>query len=64
MSKDGDLYAWGWNSNGQLGIYEADISVLAAPQAITFGVLDVNVVKVACGMRHTVAILGTYLLKP
>ncbi|KAG5891569.1 hypothetical protein JTB14_015836 [Gonioctena quinquepunctata] len=59
VSEDGDLYAWGWNSNGQLGLGEDEekcVSVMAAPH-----VIDVddtrNVSKVSCGSRHTIVLL-------
>lgn len=61
LSEEGDLYTWGWNSNGQLGISEDNIAVQATPQVVTFdGDVDANVRRVGCGMRHTVALLGRY----
>lgn len=58
LSTEGDLYTWGWNSHGQLGLFDKEenvASVLATPQVVDF---EGNICKVACGSRHTVIILG------
>ncbi|XP_018321159.1 probable E3 ubiquitin-protein ligase HERC3 isoform X2 [Agrilus planipennis] len=67
LSADGDLYIWGWNSNGQLGLASKDshsaateaVSVMATPHPVElFGnQVDSNVVQMACGSRHTIALL-------
>lgn len=59
ISQDGDLYVWGWNSNGQLGlgIEEDDkkfVSVMASPHVVDFDDEELNAVLVACGSRHTI----------
>lgn len=60
VSEECDLYTWGWNSNGQLGIGD-EYSVMATPHVVDFeGDEQANVVKVACGTRHTVALLGIF----
>ncbi|KAK9892903.1 hypothetical protein WA026_022582 [Henosepilachna vigintioctopunctata] len=65
LSKDGDLYMWGWNQNGQLGLpihstqNMEGVSVMACPHVIDFPDSDANVVKVACGKRHTICLLDT-----
>lgn len=61
ISTTGDLYTWGWNSNGQLGLpNHEDISVFATPQPVCFDDSDCNVKYVACGSKHTVILIGTY----
>lgn len=59
LSQDGDMYTWGWNGNSQLGL-GANVSVMATPSVVDFVDTDnqVNVVKVACGARHTIALTG------
>lgn len=57
LSEQGDLYTWGWNSNGQLGIGD-EYSVMATPHVVDFGHEQANVVQVACGTRHTIALSG------
>ncbi|KAK4875068.1 hypothetical protein RN001_011490 [Aquatica leii] len=60
ISAQGDLYVWGWNGNGQLGLYnnaKESISVMAVPQVVNFDDQDANIMAVACGHRHTIALL-------
>ncbi|CAH1962238.1 unnamed protein product [Acanthoscelides obtectus] len=57
VTKDGDLYTWGWNGSGQLGICdktENQHQVIATPTPAEFGL---TVLKVACGSRHTIILL-------
>ncbi|GLV32783.1 uncharacterized protein CBL_00510 [Carabus blaptoides fortunei] len=62
LSRQGDLYMWGSNSNGQLGLktnknddtQSLDVSIMASPYLIDF---HSNVVDVACGSKHTIALL-------
>ncbi|XP_044271958.1 RCC1 domain-containing protein 1 isoform X1 [Tribolium madens] len=55
LSKDGDLYVWGWNGSGQLGLGGSDdgVSIMATPQVLDF---DFNIKKVGCGNKHTVVL--------
>lgn len=62
LSSDGDLYVWGSNSNGQLGLktnksetIDSDVSIMATPIVLD---LDCNVVDIACGSKHTIVLLG------
>ncbi|XP_066253044.1 RCC1 domain-containing protein 1 [Euwallacea similis] len=65
VSEQGDLYTWGQNSNGQLGLAasstynESIVSVMATPHVVDISdnSSDVNVVKVACGSKHTIILL-------
>ncbi|RZC34127.1 RCC1 domain containing protein [Asbolus verrucosus] len=60
LSKYGDLYVWGWNGNGQLGLFEeGGVSIMATPQVVD---LDFNVAKIGCGSRHTVALSSDGIL--
>ncbi|KRT81606.1 Regulator of chromosome condensation repeat containing protein [Oryctes borbonicus] len=62
ISVTGDLYTWGWNSNGQLAIpTERNISVFASPKPVCFADADCNVDDVVCGSKHTVIRLGSQL---
>lgn len=64
LSADGDLYTWGWNSNGQLGLSKSDeqesYNVQATPQIVESFDDGLNVIMVAAGNRHTLALLGLY----
>lgn len=65
VSIDGDLYTWGWNGNGQLGLSSqnaASVSVMATPQVVDIQNYSNKVLKVSCGNRHTITLLGRYIL--
>jgi alpha-tubulin suppressor-like RCC1 family protein len=55
VSSFGDLYTFGWNPNGQLGILVSDENpaVYATPQIIEFAEEELSIDSVACGSRHT-----------
>ncbi|ENN70344.1 hypothetical protein YQE_12852, partial [Dendroctonus ponderosae] len=64
ISEEGDLYSWGWNSNGQLGLAsfeagkEKTVSVMATPHVVDIdNSSSLNVTQVACGTKHTIALL-------
>lgn len=65
VSAFGDLYSWGWNINGQLGlrIYETNKNIsknpalYALPQIVDITNSEnncINVTSVVCGSRHTI----------
>lgn len=62
VSQDGDLYVWGWNSNGQLGLGKKDgdvgfVSAMATPHVVDFCEDTLNCLFVSCGSRHTIVFL-------
>lgn len=63
LSADGDLYTWGWNSNGQLGMSsstEKQVTVQATPHLIDNIGEDLNISMVAAGNRHTIVLTGNF----
>uniref|UniRef100_A0A914WR58 Uncharacterized protein n=1 Tax=Plectus sambesii TaxID=2011161 RepID=A0A914WR58_9BILA len=52
VTDDGDVYLWGWNDSGQLGVDNGEVgtSSLPLPLDLPEGIL---IRKVACGSRHT-----------
>lgn len=61
ISTTGDVYSWGWNSNGQLGVTsKQNVSVFATPQPIYLADPDCSVDDIACGSKHTVIRLGNF----
>ncbi|XP_062565978.1 E3 ubiquitin-protein ligase HERC2 [Armigeres subalbatus] len=66
ISAFGDVYCWGWNSKGQLGLVDEKRlkgAVFALPQVIEFTeqdenqlAQDVSFEKVHCGSGHTVVV--------
>ncbi|KAL2737934.1 RCC1 domain-containing protein 1 isoform X1 [Vespula squamosa] len=62
VTDQGDLYTWGWNVNGELGIPNGDAKVVAIPTVIDFTnhkeeCIDVNVKKVQCGNTFTICMM-------
>lgn len=61
----GDLYVWGWNESGQLGLSankenvltNSIVNVQTEPQYVHFSE-ECCMKSVACGSRHTVILLG------
>ncbi|EZA52561.1 E3 ubiquitin-protein ligase HERC2 isoform X2 [Ooceraea biroi] len=61
VTNQGDLYAWGWNSNGELGIETKEKRVCAVPTLVNFKnhrgeTIEINVKKVECGNSFTVCL--------
>nr|XP_012222921.1 PREDICTED: RCC1 domain-containing protein 1 [Linepithema humile] len=61
ITDQGDLYTWGWNSHGELGIESKDTKVYAVPTLIDFKNdkgenVEINVKKVECGNSFTVCL--------
>ncbi|XP_049277894.1 E3 ubiquitin-protein ligase HERC2 [Anopheles funestus] len=53
----GDLYTWGWNNQGQLGLQDSQHNehVVSLPQIVSFSNdVEVTVKRVHCGIGHTV----------
>lgn len=57
VTVSGKLYSWGWNRFGQLGLGSMDDSNV--PSIVTFTGDDSPTVHVACGWRHTLAVLAS-----
>ncbi|MEW5317488.1 MAG: hypothetical protein WDW38_008779 [Sanguina aurantia] len=55
LSDTGDVYAWGWNDSGQLGLGHTQSA--NAPQLVE--ALTDTVIKVSCGGRHSIALTET-----
>ncbi|XP_015127067.1 probable E3 ubiquitin-protein ligase HERC3 [Diachasma alloeum] len=60
LTSDGDLYTWGWNTNGELGI-TSDQKVIALPTVVDFKTEDGDIVnehikKVQCGSNFTICL--------
>lgn len=64
LSEFGDLYAWGWNDIGQLGIKENNGSCESYSEPTLVELFDsdgievtMNVIDIACGSRHSAILL-------
>lgn len=54
VTDSGDVYTWGYNASGQLGL--GSTLNQAQPCRVTAGLTDVRVVKVVCGFSHTLCL--------
>lgn len=64
VSQDGDLYTWGWNGNGQLGLstssreQEKTVGIMATPHITDIqDCPENNIIKLSCGTKHTIVLL-------
>uniref|UniRef100_A0A8D8QDU4 E3 ISG15--protein ligase Herc6 n=1 Tax=Cacopsylla melanoneura TaxID=428564 RepID=A0A8D8QDU4_9HEMI len=66
-TREGILYAWGWNNSGQLGIEDKLDQVLYDPHPVSWpedidpnekdiDYQGVKIIDIACGARHTLAL--------
>ena len=55
LTSDSQLFSWGKNDHGQLGIGCADNDLLYKPQLIQ-SFVDVKIVQVCCGERHSLVL--------
>ncbi|CAM6066951.1 unnamed protein product [Sphagnum tenellum] len=53
VDEDGQMYGWGWNKFGQVGVNNTEDQNY--PQIVK-GLADQRVTQVSCGWRHTVAL--------
>ncbi|XP_039823768.1 ultraviolet-B receptor UVR8-like isoform X2 [Panicum virgatum] len=56
VTESGDLYSWGSNENGCLGLGGTDM--VRAPEILESSVFKLPVSKVSCGWKHTAVISG------
>ena len=54
VSGRGEVYVWGSNSDGQLGLGE-DVKSVSTPTRLE---LQENIAKIACGYYHSVFVTG------
>lgn len=54
----GDVYVWGSNSDGQLGLPDTNDNILS-PVLLSF---DQRIVNISCGYYHTAFVTGMFLL--
>ncbi|KZC14969.1 PREDICTED: ultraviolet-B receptor UVR8 [Dufourea novaeangliae] len=62
VTDQGDLYTWGWNTYGELGLSGMDSKVVAVPSLVDFTddrneSLEILVKKVECGNTFTVCVM-------
>ncbi|XP_011298818.1 ultraviolet-B receptor UVR8 [Fopius arisanus] len=59
LTNDGDVYIWGWNSSGELGV-ASDQKVIAVPTVVDFttddGDMNEPMKKVQCGNNFTICL--------
>lgn len=55
LSETGDVYVWGWNDSGQLGVSRKKITTQAIPVPIEISEDD-NFMAISAGSRHSMAV--------
>ena len=61
LSASGNVYSWGWNEHGQLGLRSPPGPTVTLPTLVDIitdsaGGSDVNFMSVSCGSRHSAAV--------
>lgn len=60
LSECGDVYSWGWNKDGQLGLRQSAGLTVTTPTLVDSGTnagdIDVSFVSISCGSRHSAAL--------
>ncbi|XP_046418742.1 RCC1 domain-containing protein 1-like [Neodiprion fabricii] len=62
VTDQGDLYTWGWNTEGQMGISDEGTKVYATPKPVDFmdtdgRAFDASVKKAQCGNAFTICMM-------
>lgn len=55
LSEAGDVYSWGWNSDGQLGVSRSKVQVRATPMLVEVSEDDCFEL-ISCGSRHSMVV--------
>lgn len=55
LAESGDVYVWGWNESGQLGIVRKKVTVQATPAPLDISEDD-NFMAISAGSRHSMAV--------
>ncbi|EKX53075.1 hypothetical protein GUITHDRAFT_56334, partial [Guillardia theta CCMP2712] len=58
LTSQGNVYAWGWNNYGQLGMGSADMrpNIPYPSEVLFFASLNSKVIKLAAGFSHSAAV--------
>jgi len=56
LTAQGEVFTWGWNIFGQLGLQDTSIGVTLNPTKITFPNKADKIVDIACGFNHSLAL--------
>ncbi|XP_076759449.1 RCC1 domain-containing protein 1 [Xylocopa sonorina] len=62
VTDQGDLYTWGWNTNGELGLLSQESKVIAVPTLVDFTneqneTVDLMVKRARCGNTFTICMM-------
>jgi alpha-tubulin suppressor-like RCC1 family protein len=56
LTAQGEVFTWGWNIFGQLGMQDTSIGVTLNATKITFPNKADKIVDIACGFNHSMAL--------
>lgn len=56
LTASGEVFTWGWNVFGQLGMKDCSIGVLLNPTKVEFGHSNERIIDLACGFNNSIAL--------
>jgi alpha-tubulin suppressor-like RCC1 family protein len=56
LTAEGEVYTWGWNVFGQLGLKDTSIGVTLNPTKVDFGTSWDKIIDLACGFNNCIAL--------
>lgn len=56
LTSEGELFTWGWNVYGQLGLKDSSIGVTLNPMKVDFLTANTKIIDIACGFNHCIAL--------
>ena len=56
LTAQGEVFTWGWNVFGQLGLKDSSIGVVLQPTKVDFGSSRDKIIDLACGFNNCIAL--------
>jgi alpha-tubulin suppressor-like RCC1 family protein len=56
LTAQGEVFTWGWNVFGQLGLKDSVIGVVLQPTKVQFGSSKERIIDLACGFNNCIAL--------
>ena len=59
LTAEGEVFTWGWNLYGQLGVKDVAIGFTLNPMKVDFSDKKHKIIDLACGFNHQLALTDT-----